>query len=571
MLIHRTHIRIGCISTVFLALAAGCNSVGHHAVSKKANPLVTMSDRARCDEFPNIFAGFPGLPNGLAIKTVANPGGVQMASNQWRPQNLPQGPDLPAHCIVTGVMDQRIGTDGKPYETRFELRLPNNWTGRLLYQGGGGNDGVVNLATGRNSGSLGDYGSALSKGYAAVTTDAGHQGTSADFGLEHQARIDKAYAAHDRVSRTAKALIASYYGKAVGHSYFLGCSGGGRQGMMFAQRYPDYFDGVISIAPAMSVSSRATAAAAWDTQLFLNIAPKDSAGKPILSRAFSPSDLNLVSKAIVQSCDAQDGLSDGMVNKVKACKFDPAVLQCATGKSESCLSSDQVSALQSAFRGPVDASGKAVYTTQPWDPGIAAPGWRGWKLGNSPTSANDANNVRLMGSALGMVFATPADPNLNTANFDVNRDFAKFAAFSKEYDTFRDDKMQPFFDRGNKFMIVHGMADGIFSADESIDYFERLAKNHGGLTSVQAKARLFLVPGMNHCSGGPSTDSMDAIQAMTDWVEKGKVPDQIIAKALPNHSQFPLRSRPLCPYPKYARYNGSGSIEVAESFQCVID
>jgi pimeloyl-ACP methyl ester carboxylesterase len=557
------------VTSCGFALLSACNIPSNQTPSLVGTPTGgSVQGTQRCQDLALQLKSASGMPSSLVVKTAYAVAGVQAPGPQWRPPNLAQGPDLPAHCVVSGAMNQRIGVGGKPFETRFELRLPDQWNGRLLYQGGGGNDGIVNRATGRNAGGNGDYQSALSKGYAAVTTDAGHQGPGPEFGVDQEARIDKAYAAHDRVARTTKALIASYYGQAVGRSYFLGCSGGGRQGMMFAQRYPEHFDGIISVAPAMSVASKATAAAAWDTQLFLNIAPKDANGQPILSKAFSNADLALVAKSINTSCDAQDGLADGMVNNVKACRFDPAVLQCAGAKTDSCLSAMQVTALASAFQGPRLANGRQMYVGQPWDPGIASPGWRGWKLGNSPTSQNDSNNIRLMGGALGGVFSTPVDPRLNTTNFNLEKDFDKFEAFSAHYDTFRDDKMHAFFKRGAKFMIVHGMADGIFSASESMEYFERLAVNNGGIETVQDRARLFLVPGMNHCFGGAATDTMDAIQAMQEWVEKGQAPKQLVASAAANHPLFPNRSRPLCPYPSYAKYNGVGNSEQAQSFSC---
>jgi feruloyl esterase len=192
----------------------------------------------------------------------------------------------PAHCVVRGSAAPRTGVDGKAYETRFELRLPTNWSGRFLYQGGGGNDGIVAPAVGRNTGSFPDTG--LQRGFAVVTTDAGHQGGAAEFGLDPQARIDHAYAAHERTATIALAIVARYYGRAPDRKYFVGCSGGGRQGMMFAQRYPSYFDGIAICAPAMSVSSGATIAAAWDTQTFLAVAPADEQGQRILTRPLCP-------------------------------------------------------------------------------------------------------------------------------------------------------------------------------------------------------------------------------------------------------------------------------------------
>ena len=211
----------------------------------------------------------------------------------------------PAHCVVRGAAARRTGADSKPYETRFELRLPTAWSGRFLYQGGGGNDGVVAPAVGRNTGSFPDTG--LQRGFSVVTTDAGHQGGTAEFGIDPVARVDHAYAAHERTYTIAMAIQSQYYGRAPDHKYFVGCSGGGRQGMMFAQRYPAYFDGIAICAPAMSVSSGATIAAAWDTQTYLSAAPADANGQRVLSRAFSDADLALVARGITSACDAADG------------------------------------------------------------------------------------------------------------------------------------------------------------------------------------------------------------------------------------------------------------------------
>jgi pimeloyl-ACP methyl ester carboxylesterase len=278
----------------------------------------------------------------------------------------------PPHCVVRGSAAPHTGVDGKAYETRFELRLPTTWSGRFLYQGGGGNDGTVAPAVGRNTGSFPETG--LQRGFAVVTTDAGHQGPTPEFGLDPTARIDHAYAAHERTARMALAILSRYYGRAPDHTYFVGCSGGGRQGMMFAQRYPAYFDGIAICAPAMSVSSGATIAAAWDTQTYLSIAPATADGQAVLSRAFTDQDLALVARAITAACDAGDGATDGMVLHPEACRFDPNILQCTAAKDATCLTRAQVAALERAFGGPHDSSGRALYVGQPWDPGIATPG-----------------------------------------------------------------------------------------------------------------------------------------------------------------------------------------------------
>lgn len=470
------------------------------------------------------------------------------------------------HCIVTGRLQPRTGRDGRPYETRFELRLPTNWNGRFLYQGGGGNDGSVAPAVGRNTGAFPETG--LARGFAVVSTDAGHQGGTPEFGLDDQARVDHAYAAHERTATAAKNLVREYYGRPASKNYFVGCSGGGRQALMFAQRYPEYFDGIVACAPAMSVSSGATIAAAWDTIVYSRVAPPDAAGVPILSRAFSAADLDAVAKGILAACDDRDGAHDGMVQDVRGCTFDPQTLRCPGAKADGCLTTAQVDALTSAFAGPHDSQGRRLYVGQPWDPGISAPGWRSWKLGTSETSTPNAANTTLMAGALAYEFFTPADPAFQIRNFNFDRDPARMEAFSAVYDTYRDATLAAFRQHGGKLLMFHGTADGIFSAKESIDFYGRLMTANGGAAAAATWARLFLIPGMNHCAGGPATDSYDGLGAIVDWVERGIVPAAIPAAAGPSSRFFPGRTRPLCPYPAFAKYKGSGSLEDAANFTC---
>jgi feruloyl esterase len=292
--------------------------------------------------------------------------------------------------------------------------------------------------------------------------------------------------------------------------------------MMFAQRYPTDFDGIAVCAPAMSVSSGATIAAAWDTQTYFSAAPADANGQRVLSRAFSDADLALVARGITAACDAADGAADGMVLRPEACRFDPKTLLCAGAKEDAtnCLTSDQVAALERAFGGPRTSSGRALYVGQAWDPGIAAPGWRQWKLGSSQTGTPNSANTTLMAGALAYEFVTPPDPSLAITRFDFDRDPERMQAFSQVYDTYRDATLAGFHARGGKLLIFHGTADPIFSALESIDYYQRLTRNNGGPDATARWARLFLVPGMNHCAGGPATDSFDGLAAIVDWVEK---------------------------------------------------
>jgi feruloyl esterase len=490
-----------------------------------------------------------------------------VAAGTRRPGGAATGDFLPGHCVVTGSIDPRVGVDGKPYAIGFELSLPDDWNGRFLFLGGGGNDGILR-DTSLSSSISGGTPSPLGQGFAVVSTDAGHSGTTASFGADPQARIDHAYRSYDRTAVTAKSLIAAHYGRKAEHSYFSGCSGGGRQGMMFSQRFPDYFDAITAGAPAMRVSSGATVAAMWNVGRFNAIAPQDASGARILSKAFSHADLNLVADAVKSSCDADDGVADGMVNNTRACRFDPAVLQCSGAKAADCLSAAQVDALDKVFAGPRNSAGQVLYTGQPWDPGLAAPGWRAWTLGSSTTATPDARYITLMADALANEFFTPPQPGFDPLGFNFDTDPARMAAYSAVYDTYADDKLTAFRQHGGKLLFIHGMSDPIFSANDTVDYYERLAANHGGIARTQEFARAFLVPGMNHCSGGPATDNFDSIQAMVHWVEKGIAPDTIAARALPTQADHPNRTRPLCAYPRFARYKGSGSVEEAGSFVC---
>ncbi|OYV01569.1 MAG: tannase/feruloyl esterase family alpha/beta hydrolase, partial [Burkholderiales bacterium PBB5] len=320
-------------------------------------------------------------------------------------------------------------------------------------------------------------------------------------------------------------------------------------------------------APAMRVAIGATVAAMWNNQQ-LTAAPPLEGGSPILSKAFSNSDLTLVSSSILAQCDAADGLADGMVNHVKACHYNPAVLQCSGAKTDSCLSAAQVTALQKLFDGPRTSAGLKLYAGQVTDPVIDQAGWRAWTLGSSTTAVPTSLYNLLMADALRWEFFTPSDPSFQALAFNIDSDPQRMVAESSIYDTYADDKLAAYKARGGKLMLVHGLADPIFSAHDTVDYYERLATNNGGVAAVQAFSRLFLVPGENHCGGGRATDLIDVLTPMVAWVEKGSAPDRITAAAAANHPLFANRTRPLCAWPQYARYNGSGNPEDAASFTC---
>lgn len=484
----------------------------------------------------------------------------------------------PDHCHVTGALNPRTGIDGKPYAIGYEMRLPADWNAKFMFQGGGGSDGLVRPAIGVQA--TGDT-PALARGYAVASTDAGHRDEPGPvgpymFGLDPQARIDKGYHHIPVVTAQARALIANLYGKPPARSYFVGCSNGGRQGMAATQRYPDLFDGVVAGAPAYRVP-RAAIEAMFDVQTLAEVAPKGSDGRPDLGAALSTGDLKILSDGIAAACDAADGVADGMVNNVRACRFDVMMLACTPGRTEACLAPEKAGAIDRLFKGARLKTGEMLYSSWPYDPGIAAPGWTAWKTGSPGKAPPNARNVSLIPGSVAYYFSSPPDRPTDlydyTLTYDIDRGVKLMEATSPPFaesgwsiEGAPSTEVAAFKAHGGKMIFYHGMADPIFSANDTVAYLDGLATRFG---SVDDFARLYLVPGMNHCAGGPATDQFDALGALDDWVERGRTPQSLIAKAreVPG-VPWPGRTRPLCPYPSYAAYGGNGSIEEAANFVC---
>ena len=486
----------------------------------------------------------------------------------------------PDHCLIRGRIDERTGIDGKPYWIGYELRLPAQWNGKFFFQGGGGVDGVVRPALGMiGSGVTPPNG--LSNGYAVASTDAGHLEEPGPigpylFGLDPRARADKGYSSIPPVAAAAKAAIAAVYARSPSRAYFVGCSNGGRQAMVATQRYPDLFDGVIAAAPAYRVPLAAIDGIGH-TKALMSIAPRDAGGNPDLGRALTMDDLKLVASGILAACDAADGLADGMVQNVAACRFDPAVLTCKPGQNSACLPETKVRVLDQLYKGTRNAEGRPVYSTWPYDPGLASPGWTAWRTGTPGKSPPDARNVTLIPGSVAYAFMSPpeqpADLLAWSLAFDFDRDTAKvmkgaggFEA-GMEFEAATSTDVDRYKARGGKILFTHGVADPIFSALDTISYVGQLEARYGA--DARGFARLFLVPGMNHCAGGPATDQFDALAALDRWVETGEAPDVIMATARKTPDvPWPGRTRPLCAHPKVATYKGSGNVEAASSFEC---
>lgn len=504
-----------------------------------------------------------GMEIGTVQLVAAGPASAQPGALQGA--TVAEPVRLPAHCLVRGVIAPRDGVDAaglagkRRFGIGFELRLPLQWNGRFLFQGGAGLDGVAQAAIGPIANSA--QPPALTRGFAIVSTDSGHAGSPIDatFGLDQQARIDYAYNALDKVTAEAKRLITAYYGRAPRHSYFMGCSNGGRQALVAAQRLPLEFDGIVAGDPAMSFS-RLALGEVWNMRVLAAIAPRAQDGRPIYARAFSDDDLKLVREAVLKRCDALDGLADGLINDFRGCRFHPGALRCTGDKTGRCLSDGQVGALHALMTGPQTSAGASIYGPFNYDTGIASSAWRGMRLGTSQTGQPDSADSFLGLGQFRFLQLTPPDPAWDPlAPYDVDAMLERI-----RHQGGMGDGDSPFlstFVRRGRMIVYNGLSDQGMATPHIARWYEAMV----AATGPQARdaVRLFAVPGMLHCGGGEATDRFEMLDAIIAWVEEGKAPDRILAsgKALPGIT------RPLCPYPQVARYRGGDPADAAQ-FDC---
>ncbi|MDT8399624.1 MAG: tannase/feruloyl esterase family alpha/beta hydrolase [Pseudomonadales bacterium] len=457
------------------------------------------------------------------------------------------GLTLPPHCHVEGEIDRRTGADGKSYALRFAINLPDNWNGRFLFQGGGGLNGSLNepLGTQATGGRP-----ALSRGFAVVSTDSGHQGQGgfdAGFMADQEAALNFFFLGNMRVTQVAKPLVAAYYSRPATKSYFVGCSTGGREGMIMAQRYPYLYDGIVSGAPAIRTGLSNLALRWMNVQMNL-AAPKDAQGLPLPGGTYSKTEQALIIDGLLQSCDALDGAEDGLIFNTTACHFDPRSLSCPAGQQgANCLAADKADALAKAVAGPVDSRGLQVYSRFLLDTGI------------------DDDSGFIPGIIAGGGVPPVGPPVATLLSQDVDAEFIAATATDAAIGDSTSYQLSSFAANGGKQLYYHGVSDPWFSAMDTVAYYQRMAVVNGGLESVKQWSRVFLVPGMGHCAGGEQTvDSFDMLDAIVAWVEDGRAPDRIIATG----NSLPDVSRPLCPYPQHPHYRGSGDSKDAASFEC---
>lgn len=489
--------------------------------------------------------------------------------------------DKPDHCRLQAKINERISKiDNKNYAIGFEMRFPANWNQRFLFQGNGGNDGRLVPALGS---SANHSESALSKGFAVISTDAGHRSQSllggASFGLDPKARLNYGYQANQTLTPIAKTLLQQFYPQSLQHSYFMGCSNGGRQAMVAASRLASEFDGFIAGNPGFNLP-KAAVQHAWDVQVLSSL-------NADISRSISQNELDLLSNAVLTACDALDGLEDGMVQATSLCQnhFDLQILSCTNKASGACLSEKKLEAFTKLFSGPVNSKGEKLYSNWPFDTGVKGADWQRWKI-KSPI-ANLPMIATLGAGSLADIFQTPPEKINATPpafleylrQFDFDDDANKIYASNDIYTESSMEFMTPpdasvlneLKNSGSKLLVYHGASDGVFSVNDTINWYQSLSKNHQ--QQADQFARLYVVPGMNHCSGGPATDQFDVLSVMQEWVENKIPPQSIVARVNSKNAELPenwseKRSRPLCPYPSVAVYNGVGDIEKASSFSC---
>lgn len=495
----------------------------------------------------------------------------------------------PEHCLVLGKMHQRKGVGDQDFAIGFEMRLPKDWNGRFYYQANGGIDGVVQPALGALGG--GPLTGALAQGFAVISSDAGHTGRqNPRFGEDPIARADYGYTAVGKLTPMAKALIAAAYGKAPDRSYIGGCSNGGRHTLVAASRYQDQYDGFLVGAPGYRLPNSALqqlwALPAWqklatpDATINHPFAP--NVKLPDLGTAFTTAERQTVANVILEKCDALDGAKDGLVQNTTACQsaFNLArdVKTCTGSRDGSCLTLEQKPQVAAVHAGGKTSAGTPIYSSFPYDSGIAGANWAQWKFVNSQT----------LDPAAGYIFMTP--PRSISNPFAVNIDegfqaiYARNATFPESANDqitppgkFNPENLQALKNRGAKILLFHGVSDAIFSHDDTAAWIHRVNESQAG--KAQDFARYFPVPGMNHCSAGPAADQFDALSPLVAWVEKGIAPSSITAsvRGAGNvggaNAELPkdwsaTRTRPLCPYPQVATYKGSGSLEDAANFAC---
>ncbi|MDQ6708191.1 MAG: tannase/feruloyl esterase family alpha/beta hydrolase [Acidobacteriota bacterium] len=454
---------------------------------------------------------------------------------------IPAAGRSPEFCQVNGQILPAV---------EFEVSLPTAWNRRLYMFGNGGYAGEALDLPGRvNTRSL-----ALQHGFAVAQTNTGHSAVKeplGTFAVDRQKLLDYAFRSPHVTAKAAKHLAAAYYGTAPAKSYFDGCSTGGRQGLILAQRFPSDFDGIAVGAPVLNF----TGTMEFDARI----------SQALAANPLPASKLKLLSDTIYAQCDSKDGLKDGLISDPRDCHFEPVrdLPKCdASGDRADCFTSGQIETLNTIYT-DLTSGGKRIFPG--WPVGAEAAGangksgWDGWivREGGPSTGTTFAETFFRY-----LAFAKP-DASFSLSSFDPGRDHPRLEPIHELLDA-TDTDLSAFQRRGGKILMYFGWADPALNPLMGIDYYERVSKQMG--PSTTDFFRLFMVPGMFHCGGGIGTSAFDAVTPLISWEEKSEAPDSILASRLTDGKV--ARTRPLCAYPEIAKYKGSGSIDEAASFTC---
>ncbi|HUN62775.1 MAG TPA: tannase/feruloyl esterase family alpha/beta hydrolase [Candidatus Sulfotelmatobacter sp.] len=489
-----------------------------HGQALKSTPCESLSSLA--------------LPNtSITLAQVVPAGAFTLpAANRATPQ-LSQ---LPAFCRVAATL-----TPSSDSDIKIELWLPlAHWNGKFLAVGNGGLAGTITY----------DWlAAALQQGYATASTDTGHTGANASFAIGHPEKVvDFAYRAVHEMAVKSQAIVAKFYGRAPRLSYFTGCSTGGRQGLMEAQRYPEDFDGIIAGAPA----NNQTHLSAWRIAVEAKILQNSASVVP-------PTKLALLHHAVLAACDALDGVTDGLLTDPRQCHFDPATLLCRGTDRDDCLTAPQVDAVKMGYAPARRTTGELIF------PGLVPGGETGWDMLTSAKPEPGSIDVGLFR------FVAHEDPAWDWRTFDLDRDTSLIDKKAGFIDAVNPD-LWAFRVRGGKLLLYHGWndggSDGAISPLSTVNYYASILARMG--PSQQDWLRLFMVPGMAHCGGGPGPAQVNWIAALERWREFGVAPDRLIASRVSdNHVNM---RRPICSYPAVAKYKGVGNTNDATNFACKV-
>jgi len=455
---------------------------------------------------------------------------------------IPAGPIGPASKLTLDTPFCRViafSTPTSDSHISFELWLPVTaiWNGKFEAVGNGGFIGAISYTA---------LAAALKRGYATASTDTGHTGNDESWALGHPEKlVDWSYRAVHEMVADSKLIIQAFYGKPARLAYWNGCSTGGKQGLTEAQRYPEDFDGIVAGAPANYIT-HLQAGGVYTSWVRLKDGENGAENIPA-------DKLPYLHRAVLEACDAKDGVRDGVVEDPRRCHFDPKTIECKGEDTASCLTAAQAHTVQLIYAGAKYNDGKQIFPG--YEPGSEL-------MWESPFSSPVENTIGA-GFFKYMVFA---DPNWDWRTFDADRDTHTADQKLGSIVNAIDPDLKPFEQHGGKLIMYHGWADQAIQPENSVNYYESVVGAMGGQQKTEEFMRLFMVPGMTHCQGGAGPNTFDALTSLEEWRENNVAPEKIVA----THSTSGVidNTRPLCPYPKAAIYQGRGNTTDAANFVC---